>query len=152
MILTERKAHARIIHSMLTKQGITAGEITGRVPINIREQIKAKMKRRDYQVLVANKQIAAEGLDIPSINSIHICFYTSNAGLIQQMIGRGRRSEEGKEYCRVWIYKDFIFEIEFDPFTGNQDEVECKPTKYSHLKVVKWFKNQGFELSYSDEY
>ena len=147
MVLTERRAHARLLYSMLNAKGFRVAELTGAVPICDRDRIKRQFKNREYDILIANKQIAAEGMDIPSIDSVHFTFYTTNVGLIKQAIGRGRRTVEGKEYCRVWYYRDYVFEKNPDPLMNRSTTTEVEAFKFNYAKVTRFFKGEGFKVS-----
>jgi len=147
MIITERKTHAMILKSLFEGEGFKVAEITGRIPPEQRDSIKMGFKRGEYDILVANKQIAAEGLDLPQLDSVHIVFYTNNKNLIKQAIGRGRRTFENKDYCRVWWYRDYLFQLQEDPFSESGfQKVECDTYKYNHMRILKWFKDEGFEV------
>jgi len=146
MILTERKYHVYILVSKLKEMGVKVGEITGEIPDFKRVKIKEQIKKGELEVLVANKQIAAEGLDIPNIDSVHIAFWTTNKGLIKQMVGRGRRVHKGKEYCKVWFYKDDFQHLVFDNKRFTEELMEVNRYKYGILNIKKWFYGQGFEV------
>jgi len=145
LVLIERVAHGKILYSLLKQEQIKVELISGAVDANTRSKIKSKMKTGQLEVLVANKAIAAEGLDIPIIDSVHICFWTSNVSLVKQMIGRGRRPYEGKEFCRVWFYKDNVCRTELD---GNFREVlrEVPTFKYSFSRLTSWLESQSFTV------
>jgi superfamily II DNA or RNA helicase len=145
LVLIERVAHGKILYSLLKQEQIKVELISGAVDANTRSKIKSKMKTGQLEVLVANKAIAAEGLDIPIIDSVHICFWTSNISLVKQMIGRGRRPYEGKEFCRVWFYKDNVCRTEVD---NNFREVlrEVPTFKYSFSRLTSWLESQSFTV------
>jgi len=145
LVLIERVAHGKILYSLLKQEQIKVELISGAVDANTRSKIKDKMKTGQLEVLVANKAIAAEGLDIPIIDSVHICFWTSNISLVKQMIGRGRRPYEGKEFCRVWFYRDNVCRTELD---GSFREVlrEVPTFKYSFDRLIHWLKSQSFSV------
>jgi len=145
LVLVDRVIQGKILYKMLKDEGIDAELISGSVNADTRSNIKTKMKDGNVQVLVANKAIAAEGLDIPTIDSVHICFNTSNVSLVKQMIGRGRRALEGKEYCRVWVYKDKVCTIQLDA-NFKESLKEMPGFKYSFQKLRSWFTSQNFEI------
>jgi len=146
LLLTERVYHAKYLVSLLALNHIEVEEISGHVHADERERIKNKLKAGSVQALVANKQIAAEGLDVPPISAVHICFWTPNFGLIKQMIGRGRRVHGDKEYCRVWWHYDHVYEIYFDDEELVTKTRECPGFRSVRRKVAKWFKDQNFSV------
>ena len=144
LLLTERVFHGRFLLSLLKNKGYDVGLIVGSTPTPIREEIKNKMRDGRLQILVANKQIAAEGLDIPIVDSVHVCFWTAHTGLLKQIIGRGRRSYKDKKYCRVWIYKDFVYKIETDS-NFQEKVVEIGSMKFQFENVKRFFTRERFE-------
>lgn len=146
ILLTERVMHAKYLVSLLAIKGVDVEEISGHVPPYERDRIRKAVKAGKIQALVANKQIAAEGLDAPSIDSVHVCFFTKNLGLFKQMIGRGRRVFGDKETCRVWIYEDSVYREELDDITFEPRAVPA----YSFSKAIgtftKWCNTQGFDV------
>jgi len=150
ILLTERVYHAKYLVSLLAINHIEVEEISGHVESDERERIKTRLKEGKIQALVANKQIAAEGLDVPAIDSVHICFWTKNLGLIKQMIGRGRRVFGNKEYCRVWWHYDYIYEITVNDETLEEEVKECPGFRSVRRRVAKWFVDQNFELTNLD--
>lgn len=145
MVLTERVYHAKYLISMLKEKGISVGSITGEVDSDTRERVKSQIINGELQVLIANKQIASEGLDVPPIDSVHVAFYTAQEGLLKQMVGRGRRVHGDKDYCRVWMYRDYVYKMELgEDFV--EVPVEHKGMKYQTSKVKKYFRGLGFDV------
>lgn len=52
--------------------------------------------------------ILTEGTDIPPVDCILLARPTRSPVLLQQMLGRGLRLSEGKEYCLVLDFEDSI--------------------------------------------
>jgi ATP-dependent helicase IRC3 len=50
--------------------------------------------------------ILTEGTDIPPVDCILLTRPTKSPVLLQQMLGRGLRLSEGKEYCLVLDFED----------------------------------------------
>lgn len=152
MILTLRIFHASYLESKFKEYGFNVACITGKTPPPQRLQIKNDLKRGKYDLLIANKQIAAEGLDIPNISSVHICFWTTALGLIKQMIGRARRVFEDKQFCRVWFYYDYVWEMFFNDNTLSEEERQVPQFKSGIRRVETWFIEQGFEVNNGKEF
>lgn len=146
ILLTERVMHAKYLVSLLGIKGVNVEEISGHVPPYERDRIRKSVKEGKIQALVANKQIAAEGLDAPSIDSVHVCFFTKNIGLFKQMIGRGRRVYGNKDTCRVWMYEDEIFREEIDEMTFEPIIVPAYSFQKAIAGFIKWGNSQGFSV------
>jgi len=146
MVLVDRVAHGRILHAMLKDEYLSTEIINGSVDPDTRTKIKNRMIDGKVQVLVANKAIAAEGLDIPIIDSVHIGFWTSNVALMKQMMGRGRRPFKEKENCRVWMYRDIVYKLELDNKTFQETQKEVPSFKYAFNRTTNWVKDQGFDI------
>lgn len=146
LLLTERVYQAKFLQSLLRSQGYKVEKIIGDSESHVRDLIKTKMKNGELDALIASKQIAAEGLDIPNVDSIHVCFWTSNKALVKQMIGRGRRVYGDKTYCRVWVYKDTVLKVEVD-HELNERMTEVPGFRYQFLSLRKYFRDQSFDVN-----
>ena len=152
IVLTDRVIQGRLLNATLKSKGFQTDIIIGTISSDVRANIKNRMKTGNLQILIANKQIAAEGLDIPNIDSVHICFWTSNSSLIKQMIGRGRRATDDKDHCRVWFYTDKIMSVEIDETTFAEKLVEVPGFKHSTNRIRQWFLTQNFDVKSYDKY
>jgi len=152
LVLTDRIIQGKILNAKLRSEGYKTDIIVGAIDKDIRAKIKSKMIENKLQILVANKQIAAEGLNIPNIDSVHVCFWTSNTSLLKQMIGRGRRATDNKEHCRVWLYKDRIMTVQLDEITFKEKLVEAQGFKYTYGKIRSWLLSQNFEVKECNQY
>ena len=150
MILTERKFHAKYLISLLKEKGLNFGSITGEVPTELREKIKKQVRDGVLDGLLANKQIAAEGLDIPNIDSVHVAFFTSNESLLKQIFGRGRRVTDGKDHCRIWMYRDYIYKIVLG---NNFNEIpeEAASQRYGWNAITKFCNTNDFDINNVDK-
>jgi len=146
LVIINRVSHSMILKSSLKMHGIKVGEIIGSVPTWERAKVRKGVKEGKYQCLVVSRQIAAEGLDIESISSVHIPFWTSNLDQIKQMIGRGQRVFESKEFCQVWMYHDELFETRIDEETLVTKIVEPASFYISWNKIRKFFRDLGFPI------
>lgn len=146
ILLTERVYHAKYLVSLLAINRIEVEEISGHVNSDERERIKERLKKGEIQALVANKHIAAEGLDVPIISSVHICFWTKQIPLVKQMIGRGRRVFGDKEFCQVWWHYDNVYEIKIDDETLEERVEEYAGFLATRRRMNKWFLDQNFEV------
>ena len=77
--------------------------VTGTTPKGERDSILRRFKARDIKYLV-NVSVLTTGFDAPHVDVIAILRKTESVGLLQQIIGRGLRLDEGKENCLVLDY------------------------------------------------
>jgi hypothetical protein len=79
-----------------------ANEIPGAIALSAdskdRHEVVAAYKRGEVPVLV-NCALFTEGTDLPNTRTVIIARPTKSTGLYTQMVGRGTRLAEGKEYC-----------------------------------------------------
>lgn len=80
--------------------GISAEVLTGETPIEVRNAIFDRLERRVLHQVVA-VDVISEGTDIPAIDDLCLARPTASLGLLLQMIGRGLRMAEGKEYLQI---------------------------------------------------
>jgi DNA repair protein RadD len=77
--------------------------VTGETPRKERESILARFKARLIKYIV-NVSVLTTGFDAPHVDCIAILRKTESVGLLQQIIGRGLRLDEGKDDCLVLDY------------------------------------------------
>jgi len=78
--------------------------MTGQVTGKKRVEIKAAIEAAPAAIIFAT--VAKEGLDIPAIDRIYLPFPTKNPKKVQQWIGRGTRTAEGKEDTLILDFFD----------------------------------------------
>lgn len=81
--------------------------VTGKTPKKEREQIIADFKAQRIKYLV-NVTVLTVGFDAPHVDVIAILRKTESIGLLQQIIGRGLRLYDGKDYVLVLDYAENI--------------------------------------------
>lgn len=109
IVLVNRVNHAWALAEALRHEGLRAGVIIGSVEKEERKQTMVDAKKGILDVLVCNNQIAGEGLDVPTLSSVHLVFPINNEGKLKQFVGRARRQLEGKEEAVVWDYVDYFY-------------------------------------------
>lgn len=92
--------HCRSLCETFRQYGINAQYVTGFTVKYERRSIIQDFKDGKIDVL-CNVQVFTEGTDIPNIDSLFLARPTKSRSLLVQMIGRGLRLHEGKEYCHV---------------------------------------------------
>lgn len=77
--------------------------VTGDTPKRERETILRRFKAQQIKYLV-NVSVLTTGFDAPHVDLIAILRKTESVGLLQQIIGRGLRLDDGKTDCLVLDY------------------------------------------------
>ena len=95
--------HAREVMASLPPE--LAALVTGETPKAMRASILARFKARDIKYLV-NVSVLTTGFDAPHVDVIAILRKTESVGLLQQIIGRGLRLDDGKTDCLILDYTD----------------------------------------------
>ncbi|MDQ1264567.1 MAG: ATP-dependent helicase, partial [Campylobacterota bacterium] len=81
--------------------------ITGLTPKKERENILKKFQNKKIKYLV-NVAVLTTGFDAVHIDVVALMRATESAGLMQQIIGRGLRLDDGKDDCLVLDYAENI--------------------------------------------
>jgi DNA repair protein RadD len=79
--------------------------VTGDTPKDERKKIIAAFKARRIKYLV-NVSVLTTGFDAPHVDVVALLRATESPGLLQQIIGRGLRTSEGKEDCLILDYAE----------------------------------------------
>lgn len=77
--------------------------VTGETPKKERKRIIKDFKARKIKYLV-NVSVLTTGFDAPHVDLIAILRATESAALLSQIIGRGLRLYDGKEFCLILDY------------------------------------------------
>jgi superfamily II DNA or RNA helicase len=104
LILSDRVEHCKYLHSYLTDLGYNTILLIGAT----RKSTNWEDVRQDdsVQAIVAQRSIAEEGLDYPSLSAIHLTCPSTNLPKIKQRIGRIRRVSSDKLTPKVYDYVD----------------------------------------------
>lgn len=91
---------AKVMEAKFKAAGVVAKELNGTT--NDKERLDALLdfEERKIQVLI-NVDLFDEGLDVPGIECVIMARPTKSLGKFLQMIGRGLRIAEGKDYCII---------------------------------------------------
>lgn len=81
--------------------------VTGKTPKKERKKIIADFKAQKIKYLV-NVAVLTTGFDAPHVDVIAILRKTESIGLLQQIIGRGLRLFDGKDYVLILDYAENI--------------------------------------------
>jgi DNA repair protein RadD len=99
--------HSVLICSLLKFLGVRAEHVDGSTTRAIRENIIAKFKAQEINVL-CNYEVLSTGFDAPKVDCVFLARPTASVVLYSQMIGRGLRGPAigGKENCLIVNVKD----------------------------------------------
>jgi DNA repair protein RadD len=81
--------------------------ITADTPKAMRKSIIARFKSKQIKYLV-NVSVLTTGFDAPHVDVVAILRATESVGLLQQIIGRGLRIDDGKTDCLILDYAENI--------------------------------------------
>lgn len=94
-----------VYQTMLTtlnkEEGQRIAVLSDKTPPEERQNILKSYKSEDGINCIINCMILTEGTDLPKTSVIINNRPTANASLYQQIVGRGSRLAEGKEYCLI---------------------------------------------------
>ncbi len=99
--------HSVLISSLLKFLDIKAEHIDGSTPRAMRENIIARFRNQEINVL-CNYEVLSTGFDAPKVDCVFLARPTASVVLYSQMIGRGLRGPAigGKESCLIVNVKD----------------------------------------------
>jgi len=92
--------HANALAERFKAEGVSVGVVTNGTSGGDRDEIIARFREREIQVL-CNVMVAAYGFDVPSVDCVVLARPTKSIPLHLQMLGRGLRPAPGKDYCLV---------------------------------------------------
>lgn len=92
--------HAHHVAASFTAAHIPTEVIVGDTPSDQRQEILKRYRTGDIKVLV-NVGVLTEGFDEPSIQTIILARPTRSVLLFTQIVGRGLRLHESKQFCTV---------------------------------------------------
>jgi superfamily II DNA or RNA helicase len=124
LIVSDEVRHLTALHDALWDAGITSERVpgvyvmTGAVKGAKRAQMKAEIEQSASAIIFAT--VAKEGLDIPAIDRIYLPFPTGNGKKVQQWIGRGTRTFEGKTDIEVFDFFDINVGLLKHQFRGRR--------------------------------
>jgi DNA repair protein RadD len=121
------RAHAEHIQQMFLEAGVPAGYIDCETKAEERKQIRSKFASGEYQV-VCNVGVLTTGVDW-DVRCIILARPTKSEILFVQIIGRGLRIAEGKDYCLILDHSDttsrlgFVTDIHHDELNDGRTRV-----------------------------
>ena len=115
MIFAATISHAEEIAGLLPSD---TKVITGKLKKKDRQDAIQRFKNQEYKYIV-NVDVLTTGFDCPHVDYVVIMRATESASLFQQIIGRGLRLHDEKEYCLISDYAENIerHKLQSDIFT-----------------------------------
>lgn len=109
LILSDRVEHCKYFYKYLQDLGYNTTLLIGAT----RKQTNWEDVRKDdsIQAIVAQRSIAEEGLDYPSLSAIHLTCPSTNLPKLKQRIGRIRRVVANKQVPKVYDYCDNLIQM-----------------------------------------
>lgn len=104
LVLVEREIHATLLAQFLTKAGVTANPVFGRLPQPLQDRHFHAMEQ-GKAVVVATK-LANEGLDWPALDCLVLATPGRSPTVLEQRTGRIARTAEGKTFALVYDLVD----------------------------------------------
>jgi len=101
--------HSKAIVETYRKFGVSAEHLDGKTDNNTRQRVIDKFKKGEITVL-CNVELFFEGFDVPDTEAIQLARPTKSLSMYMQMVGRGMRSSEGKESCKIIDHANCVFE------------------------------------------
>jgi len=106
IVLTDRKAHAEELASLVAGRGIAAAFCHGGVPKDLQVELTADLNNGRLQVLVGTGQLLGEGFDCKRLTALFLATPVKFSGRLIQFLGRVARGADGKAGARVYDYHD----------------------------------------------
>jgi len=112
LVLTDRKAHAEILNSLLRyKHHVASALLTGDLGALERREVVEGVTDGRIDVLVATGQLVGEGFDCPNLRILFLTTPVRFSGRLLQYLGRVLRPAPGKQRARVYDYVDSRVEV-----------------------------------------
>ena len=100
--------HSIHLRDEFKRAGIQAAHVDGTTPDDERDRIVKDLHEGRLQV-VTNCMVFTEGFDCPPLSTVVLARPTKNYGLYLQMAGRGLRTHEGKDHCRIIDHSGAVY-------------------------------------------
>ncbi len=126
------RAHAQMIHEQFTESHVASAYVDAYTSREERESIGRKLARGEIKV-VCKIGTLTTGIDW-DVRCIILARPTKSESLFVQIIGRGLRTAEGKEYCTIFDHSDTHTRL------GMVDEID-----HAKLSMAKAGKGEGDE-------
>lgn len=104
LVVSDRVAHCELLAEMLSRHGVDAQVLTGRLSADKRAAIVEMVRRQQCRVLISTLQLVGEGFDAAGLATLFLTTPIKFSGRLRQVVGRVLRPAEGKkakviDYC-----------------------------------------------------
>jgi superfamily II DNA or RNA helicase len=106
LVLSDRKSHCEIIHSLLLRKGIESDVLTGDLSDKKRKETVEALNAGRIKVLIATGQLIGEGFDCKELSTLFLTTPIRFDGRLIQYLGRVLRPAPGKKKARIYDYVD----------------------------------------------
>lgn len=140
--------HCEKVSYELQKHNIYAPFITGKTNQLERDRLIKDFRNGSIKA-VCNVNVLTEGFDVPHIDCIVLLRPTLSAGLFSQMVGRGLRPHESKQYCLVLDFANCIDEHGPIDLLGENQRVVmavCQSCRESFSRAIKTCPSCGWTI------
>lgn len=132
IVITDRKAHAEILHGLILKGWDKVGIATGNYSKKYVEEQAALLNSKDITVLVCTFALLGEGFDVPFLNRAFVAMPFRAEGKVEQLVGRVQRSAPGKTDSVVYDYVDVNIGVLQNQFYTKSSN-DCRFKAYQRL-------------------
>jgi superfamily II DNA or RNA helicase len=101
-------AQSQHIAAEFVRAGIAAEHVDGDTPVKQRDHILSRLAS-GMTTVVSNCMVLTEGFDLPDIMCLVLARPTRQLGLYRQMVGRGLRPANGKQFLTVLDHSGAIY-------------------------------------------
>lgn len=131
MIFASTISHAEEIAGLLPEGDVEV--VTGKLKKKERADIINRFKVQQFKYIV-NVDVLTTGFDAPHVDLVAVMRATESASLFQQIIGRGLRLHDDKDFCLILDYAENIerHELQEDIFTP---EIKAKPKSGEGVEI-----------------
>lgn len=113
--------HGRILHDMIKEKANHENVffVSGEVEAKVREDIRALVETTNNSIIVASYGVFSTGINIRRLNNIIFASPTKSRVRTLQSIGRGLRTDENKEGCKLFDIADDLIHNKKNNYTMN---------------------------------
>lgn len=132
IVMTDRKAHADILHELILKGWEKTGIATGNYTKKYVTEQATLLNDKEITVLVCTFAMLGEGFDVPFLNRAFVTMPFRAEGKVEQLVGRIQRPADGKADSIVYDYVDVnIGVLENQFYTRSKND--CRFNAYTRL-------------------
>ncbi len=105
LVVSDRVKHCEEMAGLLTREGIGASILTGKLPAEERMMLVEAIRNGTVKILISTVQLIGEGFDCPGLETLFLTTPIKFSGRLLQVVGRILRPASNKQ-PRVYDYVD----------------------------------------------